>query len=517
MATVDQNGILFKNVINRTVTRKGASIITTSDQETGGKYVYDGWNPVIMGLDIDWNGADLSSVLGSEFSSIQTTGQVLQAIIKAAQMASATAGPQGPQGTKGPQGVQGPAGLKGAQGAEGIQGARGPQGAQGAQGTNGATGARGAQGPQGSAGAQGPKGTTGVQGPTGVQGSIGPQGSRGQAGVQGAQGHQGSRGITGAQGATGSQGLPGSQGARGITGAQGYQGYTGPKGDQGPQGAQGKDGAQGATGATGAQGSKGAVGPQGPKGSAPESSEALHYIPDTGITTYYQENKVIESITVDSKGHIISVTFASKVEVVDEPVLETIAWKSTAQVETNKGTRANLGNIVLTYSDNHTEEIAYNASGVTLSNSTYYNTAGTYNLKATYQNKTTTNSKPVKVVEQTQYYYYVGPNNPMDMDSIDPIVTDRTQSGWYHIGTSVGSYTAGNPLYDASDNMIALGSKTYDYIALPNATLAVYDGLGNNGFTDGSYTKLGTKAIGGVTYHIYKDATAIRNFSQYIY
>jgi len=110
MATVEQNGIIFNAVENRTVTRKGPSIITTIDQTSGGKYVYDEWNPIVMSLDIDWNGADLSDILGSSFSSIKTTGQLISAIKEAAQIASSTPGPQGPQGETGPQGPQGPQG-----------------------------------------------------------------------------------------------------------------------------------------------------------------------------------------------------------------------------------------------------------------------------------------------------------------------------------------------------------------------------------------------------------------------
>ena len=119
---VNQNGITFTNVENRPVTRKGASIITTADQVTNNRYVYDYWNPVIMGLDIDWNGADLSDILGSEYSSIQTTGQLLSAIKAAAQMGPTTEGPQGPQGEQGPQGVQGEQGPQGNQGPQGEPG-----------------------------------------------------------------------------------------------------------------------------------------------------------------------------------------------------------------------------------------------------------------------------------------------------------------------------------------------------------------------------------------------------------
>jgi hypothetical protein len=118
-------------------------------------------------------------------------------------------------------------------------------------------------------------------------------------------------------------------------------------------------------------------------------------------------------------------------------------------------------------------------------------------------------------IKPTEYYYYVGPDNPMEMSSISPVVTSQSEAGWYKIGTSIGTYSLDNPLLDASDNMIPMGSKTYDYVALPNSTLQVYNGL-NISEMD-AYTFLGTKVFDGVTYYIYQDKTPIRYFSQYIF
>ncbi len=157
-----QNGISFNNIIERTAVGVPA-VWTNSNNVDLATGTYKGPNinkplkPIIMGLDIDWNGADLSDILGSEYSSIQTTGQLLSAIKAAAQIV----GPQGPQGEQGPQG------------------------------------------------------------------------------------------------------------------------------------------------------------PQGEPGVTPASSEENHYTPSQEVTTYKQENKVIESITVDSKGHIVGVTFAPKVETIE--------------------------------------------------------------------------------------------------------------------------------------------------------------------------------------------------------
>ena len=113
------------------------------------------------------------------------------------------------------------------------------------------------------------------------------------------------------------------------------------------------------------------------------------------------------------------------------------------------------------------------------------------------------------------FYYYVGPENPMDMEGICPIVNNQGQPGWYEIGTSIGTYELASPLLDADSNMIPMGSRTYDYVALPNANLKVYNGSGLSEMD--AYEYLGTKVLGGVTYYIYKDLSLLRYFSQYIY
>lgn len=465
MAT--QNGINFNNVIARTVTRKGASIITTADNVENGKYVYGGWEPAVMALDIDWCGADLSAI-GSQYSSIQTTGQLLSAIIAAANKAASTTGPQGPRGYQGETGAQGPKGVQGATGAQG------PIGTQGLPGQQGAQGKAGVQGPQGYKGAQG---ETGPQGRAGVQGASGPQGVQGKAGAQG---------IAGAAGAQGAQGPKGAQGLQGATGAQG------------PQGARGLAGAQGATGST-------------------ESSINTHYTPSSGYKTYKQANKVIESITVDQKGHVISVTYAPAVQVKN---IVSIDWTNLSTVNGTVNIRPSLGTITVNFDDNSSEIIDAYDSGVTLSNANFYKAAGTYNLTASYEGFTTTNAKTVIMTQATpqpttNYYYYVGPNNPLNMSSISPVVTSQAEAGWYNIGTSIGTYSLSRPLLDASENMIPMGSKTNDYVALPNSTLKIYNGLGISEMD--AYTFLGTKVFDGVTYYIYQDNTAIRYFSQYIY
>mgnify|MGYP002514884327 CR=1 FL=1 len=50
------------------------------------------------------------------------------------------------------------------------------------------------------------------------------------------------------------------------------------------------------------------------------------------------------------------------------------------------------------------------------------------------------------VAEKTRYYWYVGQENPANMTSISPIVTENGVTGWRLIDTSK-SYTFGNPIY----------------------------------------------------------------------
>ena len=79
MASIEKDGIIFSNVKDRTVIRKGAGIITTSDNVSSGKYVYDiDSDPVVMALDIDWNGAKPG--MGESANGITTTGELIKGV-----------------------------------------------------------------------------------------------------------------------------------------------------------------------------------------------------------------------------------------------------------------------------------------------------------------------------------------------------------------------------------------------------------------------------------------------------
>ena len=95
MATINKDNIVFSDVKNRTVTRKGVGIITHADNVSSGKYVYDPESePVVMALDIDWNGAQFANAVAaitevpdagevqSNISSITTTGELISIVAK---------------------------------------------------------------------------------------------------------------------------------------------------------------------------------------------------------------------------------------------------------------------------------------------------------------------------------------------------------------------------------------------------------------------------------------------------
>ncbi len=117
--------------------------------------------------------------------------------------------------------------------------------------------------------------------------------------------------------------------------------------------------------------------------------------------------------------------------------------------------------------------------------------------------------------EATTYYWYVGQTDPSTMTSISPIVTDTSSPGWRLIGTTIGTYTSTNPLWDGALNKITVGaSKAITYVALPNATLKMRDGDGNE--LDAWINK-GTKLINGVNYTVYQSPGNMKIFNNTIF
>ena len=113
------------------------------------------------------------------------------------------------------------------------------------------------------------------------------------------------------------------------------------------------------------------------------------------------------------------------------------------------------------------------------------------------------------------YYWYVGKENPASMTNISPVVNDNTSTGWRLIGALVPTYSSGNVLWDGQVNEIVFDkyNDVTAYLALPNNTIKLRDGLGND--VTSELESLGTKNIGGVNYYIYKNKLGSSNYMQY--
>ena len=115
---------------------------------------------------------------------------------------------------------------------------------------------------------------------------------------------------------------------------------------------------------------------------------------------------------------------------------------------------------------------------------------------------------------ETTYYWYIGQTNPLTMNNISPIVTDKRSPGWRLIGTTLPTYNSSNKLWDGTQ--ISTGTtKQTNYVALPNNTLFMYDSLGN--ISDASWIPTGTTEINGITYYIYSSVANLKTFGFNIY
>lgn len=184
--TYTDNGIVFNIDDNA---KMAFSKITNMDGSIKNEDIV----PIINSVEIDWNGAKLQINGDTTNRTINTTGDLLNAIKDASFI--------GNTNTQNIIGVQGP---------------------------TGALGRTGVQGKTGVFGVTGVFGKTGLQGKTGVQGLMGMMGSQGLPGISGSTGIQGKTGVLGATGALGRTGLQGATGALGRTGLQGTTGAQGP-------------------------------------------------------------------------------------------------------------------------------------------------------------------------------------------------------------------------------------------------------------------------------------------------
>lgn len=113
-----------------------------------------------------------------------------------------------------------------------------------------------------------------------------------------------------------------------------------------------------------------------------------------------------------------------------------------------------------------------------------------------------------------QYYWYVGQENPAEMESISPIVTDNSSPGWRLIGTSIPTYSASNKLWDGVTNGITFNARDIYYYAVPSSNIKIYDDTGASVmevFTTSEVT------INGVKYYVYTSDSKARGIAWMVY
>lgn len=118
-----------------------------------------------------------------------------------------------------------------------------------------------------------------------------------------------------------------------------------------------------------------------------------------------------------------------------------------------------------------------------------------------------------------EYYWYIGPENPSSMGSIDPKVEDGDMSspGWRRIENDLSTYNSSNMLWNGVNNEISFGSRIYSYIAVPYKPLQMYDITGNDGMFYTIQNNGEPITIDGVQYYIYKSDYKTGGFSYNIY
>jgi len=135
---------------------------------------------------------------------------------------------------------------------------------------------------------------------------------------------------------------------------------------------------------------------------------------------------------------------------------------------------------------------------------TLWKPAGTSARQAVYMAK-----------EQTKYYWYVGQENPANMTSISPIVTDNTSPGWRLIGTTVPTYDKSNPLWNSDKGEILFGdTKVTVYLAIPSANIKYRNDITGEDITSDGWEPLSPKTINNVNYNLYKSTGTLKRFGQ---
>ncbi len=127
------------------------------------------------------------------------------------------------------------------------------------------------------------------------------------------------------------------------------------------------------------------------------------------------------------------------------------------------------------------------------------------------------------VKEKTKYYWYIGQENPANLDeSFDPEtkkVTDNTSPGWRYIGNTKptsSTFTNSNMLWNGVNNEISF-SRSISYIAIPYKPLQMWDVTDNDGMFYTIQNNGNPININGVDYYIYMSDYKTGGFGMNIY
>jgi uncharacterized protein YjdB len=221
------------------------------------------------------------------------------------------------------------------------------------------------------------------------------------------------------------------------------------------------------------------------------------------------EPGTVELVTVSppseefsSAGGTVTITATVNHNCFTEP---TITWTHTGNGNFEGGSHKASGKTVK-YTANANEDTATNA------NSTITATCG--NKSATC--KVTVLKKEV----QLKYYWYVGQENPANMTSISPIVSDTSSPGWRYIGNTKptsSTFTSTNMLWNGDTNNISFGSRIISYIAIPYKPLQMWDVTGGDGLFYTIQNNGNPVNINGVDYYVYMSDYKIAAFTMNIY
>ena len=193
--------------------------------------------------------------------------------------------------------------------------------------------------------------------------------------------------------------------------------------------------------------------------------------------------------------------------IVSPAVLNSIAWKTTtgsSTAGTQVTTSTVTNKITATWSNGTTTEvneasiIVYsNATCTTTAGATWYNTAGTYYIKGTYNSKTTTNYITWTVNPSQTYYWYLG----YDQDLYDNTESSKSKMLTLTTNEVPTSYTR------TSGNMFYLNGTTPNYIIMVIPTTWTTPSIGNPA---GGVINLGKEkssisisGISGITFDVY--------------